>query len=118
MKTIELQDKAGNTSTYKIRIDTLPPELNQELVNSSEDYLVGKWFLVNVDDTQTSFADYESALEFASTKEFEKYVTALELDDVNNFTQYHLVASKGNPVDDVRGGKYSSWNAKLQIHRR
>ena len=72
-----LQDKAGNTSTYKIRIDTLAPELNQELVNSSEEYLVGKWFLVNVDDTQTSFADYESALEFASTKEFEKYVTAL-----------------------------------------
>lgn len=109
-----LQDKAGNTSTYKIRIDTLAPELNQELVNSSEDYLVGKWFLVNVDDTQTSFADYESALEFASTKEFEKYVTALELDDVNNFTQYHLVASKGNPEDDVRVGTY--WRYKSQAN--
>ncbi len=109
-----LQDKAGNTSTYKIRIDTLPPTLNQGQINSSEDYLVGKWFLVNVDGTQTSFADYESALEFASTKEIEKSVTTLELEDINNFTQYHLVASKGNPRDDVRVGTY--WRYKSQAN--
>jgi len=107
-----LKDKAGNTSIYRIRIDSLAPEFNQNKVNSSEDYLVGKWFLVNVDDKQKSFADYESALEFAKTKEFEKYATALQLDDVNSFTQYHLIASRGNPKDDVRVGTYYRYKSQ------
>lgn len=109
-----LTDKAGNSETYKIRIDTLAPELNQELVNSSQDYLVGKWYLVTLDDVQTSFANYDSALEFACNKEFESFVTSLELDDVNNFTQYHLIASRGNPQDDVRTGTY--WRYKSQAN--
>ncbi len=108
----ELKDLAGNTELYQIRIDTLAPEYNQELVNSSEDYLVGKWYLVTFDGEQTSFANYESALEYASKLEFESAVTRLELDDVDKFTQYHLVASRGNPKDDVKLGTYYRYKSQ------
>ena len=108
----ELKDLAGNIETYQIRIDTIAPEYNQKLVNECEDYLVGIWYLVTFDGEQTSFASYESALEYASKLEFERYVTSLELDDVNNFTQYHLVASRGNPKDDVKLGTYYRYKSQ------
>ena len=108
----ELKDLAGNIETYQIRIDTIAPEYNQNLVKGSEDYLVGKWYLVTFDGEQTSFASYESALEYASQLEFENFVTSLELDDVNNFTQYHLVASRGNPQDDVKEGTYYRYKSQ------
>ncbi len=107
-----LKDKAGNSETYVIEIDTIAPSYNNQLINSSEDYLVGKWYIVDFDDSKTSFATYESALEFACSKEFEKYVTSLELDDVNNFTQYHLIASRGNQQDDVRVGTYFRYKSQ------
>ena len=84
------------------------------MVESSEDYLVGKWYVVEFENEKTSFASYDSALEFACNKEFESFVTSLELDDVNNFTQYHLIASRGTPEDDVRVGTY--WRYKSQAN--
>lgn len=110
----ELTDLAGNTSVYTIEIDTLEPGFNKQMVESSEDYLVGKWYVVEFEGEKTSFASYESALEYASQLEFESFVTSLELDDVNNFTQYHLITSRGIPQDDVRTGTY--WRYKSQAN--
>ena len=110
----ELMDLAGNTSVYTIEIDTLAPGFNKQMIETSEDYLVGKWYVVEFENEKASFASYDSALEFACNKEFENFVTSLELDDVNNFTQYHLIASRGTPEDDVRTGTY--WRYKSQAN--
>ena len=107
-----LTDLAGNSTTYIIEIDTIAPEFNKERLDASKDYLISKWYVVTTDDVQKSFADYESALEYASQLEFNKYVTTLILDDVTNFTQYHLVASRGNAEDDVKAGTYYRYKSQ------
>ncbi len=110
--TFILKDKAGNTTEYVIEIDAVSPTYNKDSINSSDDHIVGKWYNVEFNDVRYSFATYESALEFACQKEFDKYVTALELTDVNNFTQYHLVASKGNAQEEVKVGTYYRYKSQ------
>lgn len=107
-----LKDKAGNTSVYNIQIDTVSPEYNKHSVDSNKDFTVAKWYNVEFDGVMNTFASYESALEFASQKEFESFVTELELTDVESFTQYHLVATKGNPEDEVKVGTYYRYKSQ------
>lgn len=107
-----LTDKAGNYRVYQIEIDTVKPTYNQDKLNSNTDYKVGKWYIVNFDKKEVSFATYESALQYAISKEYEKYVTTLTLNDVNDFTQYHLVASRNNPKDDIKVGTYYRYKSQ------
>ena len=108
-----LTDLAGNSSEYSIEIDTKAPTYNFENISNSKNYKVGKWYDVTFNEIKKSFGNYETALEYASLIEFENYVSVLELNNVNDFTQYHLVASKGNPQDDIRVGTY--WRYKSQF---
>ncbi len=107
-----LKDKAGNSNTYHIQIDTENPTYNKYQLDNNKDHTVAKWYNVEFDGKINSFASYESALEFASKKEFEKYVTKLELTNVEDFTQYHLVATKGNPQDEVKVGSYYRYKSQ------
>ncbi len=107
-----LKDKAGNSNTYHIQIDTENPAYNKYQLDNNKDHTVAKWYNVEFDGKINSFASYESALEFASKKEFEKYVTKLELINVEDFTQYHLVATKGNPQDEVKVGSYYRYKSQ------
>lgn len=109
-----LTDLAGNRNDYTIEIDTVGASENMDRLVGDRSYTVSKWYVVEFDGQTKAFATYESALEYACQKEFEKSATSLELNDVEEFTQYHLVASRGNPTDDVRTGTY--WRYKSQAN--
>lgn len=107
-----LQDKAGNTSEYQIEIDTVSPKYNKDALDNNKNFTVSKWYNVEFDGVINTFATYESALKFACSKEFATYVTSLELVDIDSFTQFHLVATKGNPKDDVKVGTYYRYKSQ------
>ena len=88
-----LTDKAGNSAVYRIEIDLTAPSINKTAMENRKDHLVSSWYNVESDWKKRSFATYEEALEYASEIEYQKYVTTLELDDVNKFTQTNLIAS-------------------------
>ena len=109
-----LTDLAGNKATYTITIDTVAPSYNTETLNGSAQ-MISKWYTVTLGDKEYSFADYEEALAFACQNEFANAVTVLNLDDVKNFNQYHLVADNGNSEntdDEVREGEYWLYKSK------
>lgn len=109
-----LTDLAGNRNDYTIEIDTVGASENMDRLMGDRSYTVSRWYVVEFDGQTKAFATYESALEYACQKEFEKSATPLELNDVAEFTQYHLVASRGDPTDDVRTGTY--WRYKSQAN--
>lgn len=111
-----LTDLAGNKSEYLIEIDTVQASDNMNRLNGDKSYTVAKWYVVDFDGESKAFATYESALEYACQREFAKFVTSLELNDVKDFTQFHLIASRGNPADDVRTGTY--WRYKSQANAK
>ena len=88
-----LTDKAGNSTIYRIEIDLTAPSINKTALENRKDHLVSSWYNVESDGKKRSFATYEEALDYASEIEYQKHVTALELDDVNKFTQTNLIAS-------------------------
>lgn len=99
--TFVLSDLANNTTTYVIEIDTVAPTYNANKLIGSE-LKISKWYNVSFDQKDYSFATFTEALEFASSKEFDKAVTVLTLNDVGDFNQHHLIA--GN--SEVRTGEY------------
>lgn len=107
-----LTDFAGNTATYTVEIDTLSPADNMNRLKDDKSYTVSKWYVVTFDEETKAFATYESALEYACEREFSQSATTLELSDVSEFTQTHLVASRGDPQDDVRTGTYWRYKSK------
>lgn len=109
-----LTDLTGNKSNYSIEIDTVPASENMNRLSDDKSYKVSKWYVVDFEGETRAFATYDSALEYACEKEFAKFVTLLKLDDVTNYTQYHLIASRGNPIDDIRTGTY--WRYKSQAN--
>lgn len=88
-----LTDKAGNSTSYRIEIDLTAPSNNKAAINGRHERIVSKWYNVEFGGKKTSFATYQEALDYACDREYEKYVTALYLDDVSKFNQTHLVAS-------------------------
>lgn len=112
-----LKDAIGNKSTYNITIDKTAPSANNETVNNKNDNIISKFYQVKFDDKKSSFKTYEEALEFAKKKEREKFITELTLNNVDDFTQDHLVADNGDPNnhnDEIRTGKY--WRYKSQAN--
>ena len=112
--TFVLTDLAGNSTTYKITIDTVAPIYNADKLNGSSQ-MISKWYIVSFDGKEYSFADYDEALAFASDKEFAAFVTVLNLDDIEDFNQHHLVADNGsaeNTDDEVRMGEYWLYKSK------
>lgn len=108
-------DMAGNSTTYNIRIDTVCPNFNVQKLINDKSYLISKWHNVNIDGSLYSFATYEEALTFAANKEFASGVTTLNLENMEDFKQFHLVASNGNPdnhADEVRVGEYWLYKSK------
>lgn len=102
-----LTDYAGNSSRYTITIDTVAPKYNAEKLSDSQQ-LISKWYIVNFDDAEYSFATYNEALAFTNGKEYEKYVTVLVLDRLEDFNQHHLVANGS----EVRTGEYWLYKSK------
>ena len=102
----ELTDLAGNKSTFEIEIDTVKPSFNKDAISSEKVLPITKWYRVEYDDNTKSFADYDSALSYARELEMAKYVTRYYLADVTEFNQYHLVATNGNPAEEVKPGYY------------
>lgn len=111
-----LTDFAGNSSEYYIEIDTVKASDNMNRLAGDKSYTVAKWYVVDFEGETKAFATYESALEYACEREFGKYVTLLELSDVKDFTQFHLIASRGNAADEVREGTY--WRYKSQANAK
>lgn len=112
--TFVLTDLAGNSSTYKITIDTVPPSYNADKLNGSSQ-MISRWYVVSLDGEKHSFATYDEALAFASGKEYAAFVTVLNLDNVEDFNQHHLVADNGsaeNTDDEVRTGEYWLYKSK------
>lgn len=109
-----LTDIAGNQNEYEIEIDTQKPTFNQDQLDNDQTYIVSKWYAVERNGHKKLFATYESALQYACDLEFENNVIERYLEDINDFTQYHLIASKGNPIDDIRTGNY--WQYKSQAN--
>lgn len=109
-----LRDAAGNISEYSVEIDTVAPIANKNRLFGDKSYAVGKWYNVVFDGQKKSFESYDSALDYACAVEFEKFVTPLVLNSVSDFTQVHLIASKGNPLEDVRVGNY--WRYKSRAN--
>ena len=107
-----LTDKAGNSSVYTITIDKSVPSYNLEQLIGDKAYKVAKWYVAGFNGETVAFGDYTAALEWACEKELTAYGVRLELKNLNDFTQYQLVASKGNPENDVRVGPY--WKYKSQ----
>lgn len=99
--TFVLTDLAKNTTTYVIEIDTVAPTYNADKLNGSK-LTISKWHRVTFDQKDYSFATYTEALAFACCKEFDKSVTVLTLNNVEDFNQHHLIA--GN--SEVRTGEY------------
>ena len=99
--TFVLTDLAKNSTTYVIEIDTVAPTYNADKLNGSK-LTISKWHRVTFDQKEYSFATYTEALAFACGKEFDKSVTVLTLDNVEDFNQQHLIA--GN--SEVRTGEY------------
>lgn len=99
--TFILSDLANNTTTYVIEIDTIAPTYNAEKLIGSK-LMISKWYRVSLDQKDYSFATFTEALAFASSKEFDKSVTVLTLDNIEDFNQQHLIA--GN--SEVRTGEY------------
>lgn len=99
--TFVLSDLANNTTTYVIEIDTVAPTYNADKLKDSE-LKISKWYGVSFEQREYSFATYNEALEFASSKEFDKSVTVLMLNNISDFNQHHLIA--GN--SEVRTGEY------------
>lgn len=113
--TFVLTDLAHNSITYRITVDNISPSYNADKLNKDKNYLISKWFVVTYSGYKYSFPTYEEALSFTVSKEFERNVTTLILDDINHFTQNHLVASNGNPdnhADEVREGEYWLYKSK------
>lgn len=102
-----LSDLAGNQSIYIITIDTLEPNYNVNKLNSFQREL-SVWYIVRIEGADYSFATYNEALTFACEKEFEKEVTVLYLDKIDDFNQHHLVA--GNT--DINTGEYWLYKSK------
>lgn len=112
--TFVLTDLAGNSSTYTITVDTVAPSYNSDKLNGS-DQMISRWYVVTIDGEKYSFADYGEALAFAADKEFAAFVTVLNLDNVEDFNQHHLVADNGsaeNTDDEVRTGEYWLYKSK------
>ena len=99
--TFVLTDLAENSTTYVIEIDTVAPTYNADKLNGSK-LTISKWHRVTFDKKDYSFATYTEALAFACGKEFDKSVTVLMLDNIEDFNQHHLIA--GN--SEVRTGEY------------
>ena len=99
--TFVLSDLANNTTTYVIEIDTIAPTYNANKLIGSE-LKISKWYRVLFDQKDYSFPTFAEALTFASSKEFDKSVTVLTLNNVDDFNQHHLIA--GN--SEVRTGEY------------
>ena len=99
--TFVLTDLAKNSTTYVIEIDTVAPTYNADKLNGSK-LTISKWHRVTFDKKDYSFATYTEALAFACGKEFDKSVTVLTLNNVEDFNQHHLIA--GN--SEVRTGEY------------
>lgn len=109
-----LTDRAGNRSTCKITVDTVVPAYNADKLTGSAQ-MISRWYLISFDGEKYSFADYDEALAFAADKEFAAFVTVLNLDDVADFNQHHLVADNGsieNTDDEVRTGEYWLYKSK------
>lgn len=102
-----LVDYAGNRAHYTITIDTVAPIYNADKLNNSHKN-ISKWYVVTIDGIDYSFATYNEALTFACEKEFEKEVTVLNLDKIDDFNQHHLVA--GNT--DIHTGEYWLYKSK------
>jgi len=99
--TFVLSDLANNTTTYIIEIDTIAPTYNANKLIGSE-LKISRWYSVSFDQKNYSFATFTEALSFASSKEFDKSVTVLTLNSIDDFNQHHLIA--GN--SEVRTGEY------------
>ncbi|MBD5100732.1 MAG: hypothetical protein HDT29_05670 [Clostridiales bacterium] len=99
--TFVLTDLAKNSTTYVIEIDTVAPTYNADKLIGSK-LFISKWHSVTFDRKDYSFASYTEALTFACAKEFDKSVTVLTLNNVEDFNQHHLIA--GN--SEVRTGEY------------
>lgn len=102
-----LTDFAGNFTEYKITVDTVAPSHNSDKLEQSQ-RLITKWYLATVDGRSYSFATYEEALAFACNHEFEQCVTVLTLNNLEDFTQHHLVADGSK----VREGEYWLYKSK------
>ncbi|MCM1441742.1 MAG: hypothetical protein NC131_21405, partial [Roseburia sp.] len=99
--TFVLTDLAQNSTTYVIEINTVAPTYNADKLNDSK-LMISKWHRVTFDKNDYSFATYTEALAFACGKEFDKSVTVLTLNRVEDFNQHHLIA--GN--SEVWTGEY------------
>jgi len=99
--TFVLTDLAKNSTTYIIEIDTVAPTYNAYKLHGSK-LTISKWYSVTFDKKDYSFATYTEALAFTCGKEFDKSVTVLMLDNIEDFNQHHLIA--GN--SEVRTGEY------------
>ncbi len=113
--TFVLTDFAGNSTTYRITVDTVCPSYNADRLAGDTSYKISKWYAVTIGDEQYSFAGYDEALTFAASKEFASGVTVLNLESVEDFKQHHLVASNGDPdnnADEVRVGEYWLYKSK------
>lgn len=113
--TFVMTDPAGNKSTYSITKDTKGPSFNIEKLSHDKSYKISKCYIVTIEKDKYSFASYDEAIEFAINKEFKKNVISLTLNNVEEFSQTHLVASNGDPNnsdDEIRTGEY--WLYKSQ----
>lgn len=102
-----LTDYAGNQSHYTVTIDTICPAYNFDKLNKLQRNIT-LWYIASIDGADYSFATYNEALAFACDKEFEKNVTVLNLDNIDDFNQHHLVA--GNT--EIRLGEYWLYKSK------
>lgn len=102
-----LTDFAGNYSEYEITVDTVAPSYNSDKLEHTQQ-LISKWYLATIDGQDYSFATYEEALAFACNNEYKQCVTVLILNNVEDFTQHHLIADGS----EVREGEYWLYKSK------
>lgn len=105
--TVTINDLAGNTTISKFTIDKSAPSYNFNRLQNDTTYKVAKWYLADIPYGYTGYGSYSfrekvDALSFACSIEKQNCVTEYYLDNIDDFTNTHLLAS-GN---EVKIGKY------------